>query len=157
LLRSLLAASDHQLTAGALVIGLLALWLAAYAVRRSNENSSAATLVTLYDGLRQAWQRFLSEPNDGRRQFELSELMNLFELTCATEGSFVNPSKELLENYLESSLRALLSNAEARARIPAMLDSPDTFKYISHFVQSRPDLLQLWSSLPRSAAASPSR
>jgi len=99
----------------------------------------------------------VSAQDNAARQYELSELMNLAELACAIdfEGSFVGVSKELLIDYLEYSLPLLLNDAEARARIPAMLDSPKTFKYIRKFVDSRPALSKLWSSLEPSKISVP--
>lgn len=151
--------SDHQIAVLALVVALASLsvsvvsiFVAWYAICRSNKNSSAATLVTLYEGFRQAWQRFLDAKDDDKeRQYQLSELMNLAELACAihSERSFVGVSRELVEDYLQSSLSLLVNNEDVRNRIPAMFRSPDTFKYIRRFLDFplNADLLKRWSPL----------
>src|ERR1700678_863994 len=74
--------SDHQIAVLAFVVALASLALSVvsiivawYAISRSNKTSSAATLVTLYEGFRQAWQRFLDAKDDDKgRQYQLSEL-----------------------------------------------------------------------------------
>lgn len=151
--------SDHQIALSAFVVAIASLsvsvvsiFVAWHAICKSNKNSSAATLVTLYEGFRQAWQRFLdAKPDDNGRQYQLSELMNLAELACAihSERSFVGISRELIEDYLQSSLSLLANNEDVRKRIPAMFHSRETFKYIRRFIESRPDeqLSKLWSPL----------
>lgn len=133
-----------------LVIAVVALVVAWHAISRSNKNSSAATLVALYEGFRQAWQRFLDAEDDAGQQYELSELMNLVELACAidSEHSFVGVSRKLVREYLENSLLLLSNNENAGRRIPAMFTSPTTFEYIRRFLNSRHnELSKRWSSL----------
>jgi hypothetical protein len=159
-LHALLDLSDHQiavrgyvLTLFSLLITVLSIAVAWRAIRRSNKNSSAATLVTIYEGFRQAWLRFINIKDDDRGQYELSELMNLVELACAVyeDRSFVGVTKELMRDYLRSSLWLLCDNQAAQERIPVMVDSPDTFKYIRKFLGSRANaqLWERWSLLLR--------
>jgi len=157
-LGALLNLSDHQIAVLAFVVALASLIVSAasiilawYAICRSNKNSSAATLVTLYEGFRQAWQRFLDAKDDSERQYQLSELMNLAELTCAiqSERSFVGGSRELVQDYVQMSLSLLVDNEYVRKQIPAMFHSPETFKYIRRFLHLRPnmELSKRWSSV----------
>jgi hypothetical protein len=144
---ALLDLSDHQIAVLALIVALaslagsvLSIVVASWAISRSNKNSSAATLVTLYEGFRQAWQRFLDAKEDDRaRQYQLSELMNLAELACAiySERSFVGVTRVLVQDYLQSALSLLSDNEDVRKRIPAMFNSPETFKYIRWFLHLR--------------------
>ena len=147
--------TDHQITLWSLLVSLVALAVSAvallaalYAIRRSNKNSSAATLVTLYEGFRQAWQRFLDAKkanDDAGLQYELSELLNLFELACGiySEHSLVGVSRELAHAYIEESWVLLENNDDAKKRIRRMLTDPKTFKYIRKFLGKRcPSLLE---------------
>ena len=117
-------------------ISLIALAVAVVAIRKSDRNSSAATLVTLNDGFRQAWHRFLPTTEEEERQYEFSELMNLLEIGCAIylEGSLSGVSRELAEEYFGNTLSLLEAHPEARSRIETMRHSPTTFKYIRKFL-----------------------
>jgi hypothetical protein len=107
--------------------------VAIYAIRRGNRNTSAATLVMLNDGFRQAWQRFFAA--DDNKDHEFSELMNLLEIACGIhkEKSLVGVSRELSQEYLEHVLLLLEANEDARRRIEAAIHTPTTFKYIARF------------------------
>jgi hypothetical protein len=157
-LEAILNLSDHLIAVWAfavafasLLVSAISILVACYAIRRSNRNSSAATLVTLYEGFRQAWQRFLDAEDDSERQYQLSELMNLAELACAihSERSFVGGSRELVQDYLQRSLSLLVDNENVRRQVPAMFHSPETFKYIRRFLHLRPNgqLRKRWSSV----------
>jgi hypothetical protein len=141
--------TDHQITLWsllvslvALIVSVVALLVALYAIRRSNKNSSAAALVTLYEGFRQAWRRFLDAKkanDDAGLQYELSELLNLFELACGiySERSLVGVSRELAHAYIEDSWVLLENSEDARERIRRMLTDRQTFKYIRKFLGKR--------------------
>jgi hypothetical protein len=122
-----------------LCIAIAALGVSLYAIGRSNKNSSAAILVSLYDSLRQAWDRFLKAEGD-QRQYEFAELMNLLELACAihSDRSLVGAPKQLIVNYLEDLLPVILKNQDAFQRIAGMRKGPETFKYISRFSMRGP-------------------
>lgn len=163
---ALINLTDHQIALlsfvvsfAALLFALASIFVALYAISRSNKNSSAATLVTLNEGFRQAWQRFLEAEDDAGRQYELSELMNLAELACAihSERSLVGVSRELAGDYLEKSLSLLSDNADARGRIPAMFNSPETFEYIRRFLNSRSNAQLLVSWFPLLGPPAPAR
>ncbi|MBW4092605.1 MAG: hypothetical protein HIU82_16080 [Proteobacteria bacterium] len=117
-------------------VSLIALAVAVVSIRKSDRNSSAATLVALNEGFQQAWHRFLSAEDEPERQYEFSELMNLLEIGCAIylEGSLSGVSRELAEEYLGNTLSLLETNQDARSRIGPMRHSPTTFKYIRQFL-----------------------
>ena len=152
--------SDHEITALGLAVALASLAISAFsivlalrAISRSDKNSSAASLIAIYGGFHEAWRRFLGSKNDGERQYELSELMNLVEIGCAihSEHSFLGASGELIEDYIQSSLWLLADDPDVRSRVPAMFNSPDTFKYIRRFLRLRrnAESLEPWSCLIR--------
>lgn len=120
----------------AFAVSLVALFVSLYAIRRSNKNSSVATLVTLNEGFRQAWQRFLEAKNEQVAQYEFSELLNLFELACAiqSEHSLVGVSRELAEAYIKDSWELLSNSEDAKKRIRVTLTTPKTFNYIRQFL-----------------------
>ena len=104
-LGALLNLSDHEIAVlafvaalASLAVSVVSIIVARYAISKSNKNSSAATLVAVYDGFREAWQRFLGAKDNSEGPYQLSELMNLAELTCAihSERSFVGISRELM-------------------------------------------------------------
>ncbi|MDZ5454866.1 hypothetical protein [Labrys sp. ZIDIC5] len=122
--------------AASLVVAIIALLLAWYAVWRGNRNSSAAILVTLNDGLRQGWQRYIKASDDGEKLYELAELANILELSAAIlmEKSLVGVSRELMEEYLCGSLSLIEDNESARSAIASLRHSPTTFKYLVGFL-----------------------
>ena len=77
-----------SLALGSLAVAVIALCLSWYAITRANRSTSAATLVTLNEGFRQAWERFF-QAQGAQQDAELAELLNLFEIACAIylEGS----------------------------------------------------------------------
>lgn len=123
--------SDWIATASG-IISLIALFVAVYAIRRSNRNASVATVVTLNEGFRQAWHRFLTAQGTAR-DYEFAELMNLLEIACAIEWeeSLTGVSREIASEYLAQNLQLLQSNDYAREKIQAAVHAPTTFKYIS--------------------------
>jgi len=116
-----------------LAVAAVALVVALMALRRSDRNTSAGTLVTLYEAFRQAWNRFLNaESEDG---YEFAELMNLVEIGCAVhlDGSVHGVSRELLEEYLCETVSLIESDAAARGHISRLKSKPTTFKYLRKF------------------------
>ena len=117
----------------AAAVSVTALVVALYAIRRSNRNSSVATLVTLNEGFRQAWQRcFAPESN---KDHEFSELLNLLEIACGIhwEKSLFGVSRELSREYIEHVLLLLEGNEDARRRLVGAVHATTTFKYIARF------------------------
>lgn len=142
-MQALMDLTDHQIALWsllfslvALAVSLVALFVSLYAIRRGNKNSSASTLVTPYEGFRQAWQRFLEAKNEQAKQYEFSELLNLFELACAihSEHSLVGVSRELAEDYIRESWELLSNSDDAKKRIRLTLTRPRTFIYIRKFL-----------------------
>ena len=135
--------SDHEIAAWtlfftilALGVAILALYVAVRAIRRGNKNSSTATLVALYEGFRQAWRRYLGAADERTKQYEFSELLNLFELTCAvhSEHSLVGVSRDLAGSYIRESFQLIEDNEDARSRIARTLTTPRTFEHIRKFL-----------------------
>jgi len=105
------------------------------AIYKGNRNASVATLVTLYEASRQAFQRFLSEKTEDAKRYELCELMNLLEIAAAilNERSFAGVSKEIQREYLNEVLELLIGDKYARETIDNMLSAPTTFAHIRKF------------------------
>ena len=80
--------APDAVAATSLLVGCVALGVGFYAVNRANKTTSAATMVTLNEGFRTAWGRFLSA-SEQQKTTELADLLNLFEIACAVwqEGS----------------------------------------------------------------------
>ena len=104
------------------------------AIRRSDRNSSIASLITLNDNFRQAWARFLSAQGEAKA-YEFDELLNMLEVASAIDGerSFVGAARELMREYLRSSLEIIESNAEAKRLMKEAATASTTFKYIREF------------------------
>lgn len=119
-----------------LVISLIALAVAVFALRKGDLNASAATLVSLNEAFRDAWARFLSTQDDAKQQYEFSELINLIEIGCAiyVEKSLTGVARELMEEYLHDVLKLIEGNPSARSRIEPMRHSPTTLKYTKKFL-----------------------
>ena len=115
----------------------IALAVALFAIRRGNRNASASTIIVLNESFRQAWTRFLSAVDEQSKEFEFSELMKLFEITCDIylEDSLSGVSREPLEEYVGNTLSLLEANDDARERMDGMVHSPTTFKYIRRFLE----------------------
>src|SRR5437899_3204581 len=87
-----------------LIVAVAACLVALVAIRTSNRNSAAATLLALNEAFHHAWNRFLNEdpekPQEKEREF--GHILNLCETACAfyLEGSLAAKSKMLSEEYL---------------------------------------------------------
>lgn len=116
------------------ILSIASLWLAAAALRRGNKNASAALVVSINENFRQGWARVLSAKGDARA-FELHELLNLIETTCAIqqERSITGVSRELIEEYLCQVLAILGKDQQARRAIAGMRNAPTSFKYLRAF------------------------
>lgn len=106
------------------------------ALRRSDRNTSAGTILALTEGFRQGWDRFVDEPDAKRRIRCFANLMNTFEVACAIhqDMSIHGASRELLEDYLTDSLRFIASDKGAREQIVRMRGNPKVFKYLRRFL-----------------------
>jgi hypothetical protein len=105
------------------------------AMARSDRNSSASNFLALYEGFRSGWLRFQAETDPARSRYEMSELMNTFEIACALrqEGAFTGNGKKVLDEYLCDTIKLLAADADAATCIRSMIDSPTTFEFISLF------------------------
>lgn len=124
---------------GSLIVAVISAAVAIYAIYKGNRNSSVATLVTISEASREAWQRFLTAPTDDTKWNELCELMNLLEIASAilNEKSFVGVSKRLLKDYLNEVLSLLINDAYASKAVDKMFSSETTFEHIRKFYNSR--------------------
>jgi hypothetical protein len=128
-----LAVSDW-IAIGSAAVSLIALVVALYAIGRSNRNSSVATLVTLNDGFRQAWQRYLTAA-EVQKDHEFFELLNLLEIACGIhcEGSLTGVSRELSREYLDHVLLLIEQDDASRRRLMGAVHDTTTFKYILRY------------------------
>lgn len=137
------------LAAASLFVALAALVVSIFAIVRANATASAATLVTLNEGFRQAWERCLKKDiASDALSYELAELLNLFEIACAIylDRSLTGNSRELAAEYLKSSLSLLVSHEHLNDKALALLQDKTTFIFIKKFFNQRPSII---SVLPR--------
>jgi hypothetical protein len=130
-----------------LIAALISIYVAVYAIKKGNKNSSVATLVTLNEAFREAWQRLILSissyqehpENKDNRYANLAELINLTELGCAIhdESSLTGVSKNLVKQYLLDTLEIIISDDYLSKQIPDMLTDPTTFEHIRKFLKSQ--------------------
>lgn len=127
-----------SLALGSLAIAVVALCLSWYAIGRANRTTSAATLVTLNEGFRQAWERFF-QAQASQQNAELAELLNLFEIACAIylERSLSGNSRELMNEYLNGLLREFVTHDLAARRIEELLQDEKTFIFVKRFLKEK--------------------
>lgn len=123
--------------ATALIVSSAALGIAIFTVWRSNRNTSAATLVSLYEALRAAWGRYLQAEKPDQVEFEFAELINLIELACAVylDAAVHGATREMLEEYLVEVLEILRADDVARKRMAGLMERPNTYKYLKLFLR----------------------
>lgn len=116
----------------------LGVWFAAWGVRRSNKNASAATLVTLSESLRQGWERFLYGDAD-KQDHHFADLLNLFEIACSIwcKKTFTGSSRELLRDYLDQAFALFHNNEYAISQLGELITDKTTFKYIRIYLKRR--------------------
>jgi hypothetical protein len=126
------------IASGSLLVAFIALGISYYAISRANRTTSAATLVSLNEGFRSAWSRFLSAKKE-QQEVELAELLNLFEIACAIrqEGSVSGNSAELLREYLDNVLRLLIGNSYICEQAGRLLQDETTFIFVRRFLKER--------------------
>lgn len=122
---------------GALVLSAAALVIAIVAWRNSDRNSSAATLLAIFEAFRQGWER-LDEPDPAKRNYHFHSLMNLFEVGSAIhqDRSVHGASKKLLEDYMRDTLTMIAKDDRARAEIARMRNDPNVFEYLKRFLKA---------------------
>ena len=113
-----------------------ALGISIFAIYRANKTTSAATLVSLNEGFRSAWQRFLDADKDSK-DYELAELLNLIEIGSAVylESSLTGNSGQLMFSYLGSSLKLLSADEEVKKRASKLIQSETTFAFTREFLK----------------------
>lgn len=127
---------DSLWDVAALVASAAALVIAIVALRRSDRNASAATLVSLYEALRAAWARYLAAKKPQQAEFEFAELVNLLELACSIhqDKAVHGAAREMLEEYLLDVLGIFRDDPSVRKRMASLRDRPNTFKYLKRFL-----------------------
>lgn len=125
------------LTIIGIVVGVGGVWFTWYGVYRGNRNSSAASLIDLNEAWRQAWERYLSAEGEEAKQYQFAELLNILEISCALKIKrvFTGISRELLTEYLDSSLTLLNGNNDAKYRMGNLTQCPNTFKYVARYLK----------------------
>jgi hypothetical protein len=123
-----------------LVVAFAALGISVYAIVRANATTSSATLVTLNEGFRQAWERCLQPRADPNTlNYDIAELLNLLEIACAIylEGSVSGNSRKLIVEYLDSILSVLIGNSLLNDRVPPLLQTDKTFIFVKKFLRKK--------------------
>jgi hypothetical protein len=146
------------IAAASLGVALAALMISWYAIVRANKTTSAATLVALNEGFRQAWERCLQlRPTEQQAEltYQLAELLNLLEIACGVylERSVSGNSRQLLVEYLNGVLSLLIKNPSFSNQIPQLLQTEKTFIFIKRFIKEKPKSLSVtippnWYQLP---------
>lgn len=79
----------------------------------------------------------MSATDEVAKQRQLAELLNVLEISCALQvkGVFTGVSRELLTEYLDSVLRLLNDNEDAKNRLTSLVEAETTFKYIGLYLQ----------------------
>jgi len=138
------------IAAASLGVAAAALAISVYAIVRANKTTSAATLVTLNEGFRQGWEKYLqgltTEPDAA--SYHLAELLNLLEIACAIylEGSVSGNSRKLLVEYLDNALSLLTSIPSVDDQVLQLLQNEKTFSFIKGFlgkVEKKPSVLSV--------------
>lgn len=128
----------------ALIPTIVALLMTVWQLRAGRHGSSAASVVSLNESLRQAWLHFRSANGEEDIQYAFSDVINLLEIACAAneDGLFVGETGKIMKKYLVHVLQAVAQDASAKQRIEKMLEIPGTFQHIYRFVLSnRKDIL----------------
>lgn len=118
-----------------MILSAAALVIAGVAWRNSDRNSSAATLLAIFEAFRQGWER-LDEPDPVKRNYHFHSLMNLFEVGSAIhqDRSVHGASKKLLEDYMRDTLTMIAKDERARKEIARMRNDPNVFEYLKRFL-----------------------
>jgi hypothetical protein len=119
-----------------LVVAAVALVVSGIAWRNSDRNSSAATLLAIFEAFREGWERF-EDPDVAKRNYHFHSLMNLFEVGSAMhqDHSVHGASRKLLEDYMRDTLTMIAKDEDARAAIARMRNTPDVFEYLKRFLR----------------------
>jgi hypothetical protein len=142
--------SSDWIAAASLVVATAALVISIYAIRRANNTTSSATLVTLNEAFRQAWERYLQvpAPEPDTSSYNFAELLNLLEIACAIylEGSVSGNSRTLMVDYLNNVLAHLLETPSTHVHVLQLLQTEKTFEFIKKFLKKlkkKPSILSV--------------
>ncbi|HEY1721056.1 MAG TPA: hypothetical protein VGG27_07405 [Magnetospirillaceae bacterium] len=135
--------TDHELNLGTLLATFLTLLVAVAtlvaafrAIRRSDQNASAATLVAIQEAFRTTWDAYFAADADGKG-YRLGDLANVLETACAIdkEKIFVGAMQMLLHEYLVSVLRDIKGSPEVRKKLRELAQNDRTFEYLRGFLK----------------------
>ncbi len=129
--------TSDWLAAASLSVAVVALVLSVYAILRANKTTSAATLVTLHEALRQAWSECFAARERGNFDYELGNLLNLLEIACAIylEKSLTGNSRVLGSEFLSDTLKLLTNNEIISEKTVKLLQGQNTFIFIKRFLK----------------------
>lgn len=120
---------------GSCVVSMVALAVSLIALRRSDRNTSLATLVSINQGLSDAWRHYLYDPSPEMRDLAFGDLTNLLEIGCAAylSGSIHHESKKLLGQHLCGTLNIIEGHAPAHHALRELREAPATFANLRSF------------------------
>ncbi len=121
-----------------LPIAIGALLYAAAQFRLARKAGSAAALIAMGEAFRQNWAAFLRAPDEAARAFAFADLANALEIACSAyrDDVFYGHSGEVFRAYLVSVFRIIQNNEQARNRMVALLQNPETFSNITEFLKA---------------------
>ncbi|MCY3853395.1 MAG: hypothetical protein OXG03_07500 [Gammaproteobacteria bacterium] len=118
----------------AVLIGTLVVAIRTFQLHtRSIDYSTYYDLVARFS---RAWRHFL-DAEESRKYYEFCELLNLIEGACHLHRYKIvgNASKEMLENYLEENIRAIVNYENFVQNLHRMKSGPETFCEMKHFAK----------------------
>lgn len=138
-----------------LILGVLAIIVAIFTLRRGNKNSSVASMIPLNAEIRNTWDEFIdsfqtmdfSSPAEFV-EFErnirnkLERLMNVLEIAAAieVEGTLSGVSQDLMSDYLRRILDDIISDDYTNAKVSDLLQDETTYIYIRRFLKKNTPL-----------------
>lgn len=135
-----------------LIIGVIAVALALFTLRRGNKNSSVASMIPLNAEIRDMWDQYTSsftsiefntvlELRTLEREIalKLEGLMNVLEIAAAieVEGTLSGISRVLMRDYLRRTLEDIIRNDYTSAKVSDLLQDQNTYVYIRRFLRQR--------------------
>lgn len=127
--------SSDQIALASLVVACVAFCVSLLALKRSDNNASAQTIIALTLGFRSSWKEFLEAKEERAKDFEFAELCNLLEVACATylDRAVHGKSRKILRDYLVSVLGLMAADENVRQRITPLRERPDVFEFVKKF------------------------
>ena len=120
--------------------------MAVLALRRSDRNASAASLIALSEALGRAWRRFLTAKEE-KRTYEFAELCNFLEIACAilADKAIHGVARKIVDELMEATLLMIDEDQDAYARLKALREKPSTFQYLTAFLNARRSRITLFA------------